>query len=156
MPDGPSQKRTPPDPYTSHRFKIAIDSVISGGFSECTGLSAETEVEEIREGGVNEYTHKLPKSTKYGVITLKRGFIDSDDLLNWHRNVIAGTQKQRKNISILLLDSLGDAQHQWDFTEALPVKWSCSDLKSDGNTILVETLELVHHGFSKATKKKPG
>lgn len=151
MADDASQNRTPPDPYTSFRFKIEIGQVISGGFSECSGLSVETEVEEYREGGLNEYTHKLPKNTKYGGLTLKRGFIDSDVLWNWHRDVISGKQTQRQNISILLLDSLGNAKHRWEVKEALPVKWNCSDLKADGNTILVETLELVHHGFWKAT-----
>jgi phage tail-like protein len=150
MADEVSQNRTPPDPYTSFRFTIEIGQVISGGFSECAGLNVETEVEEVREGGVNEYTHKLPKNTKYGAITLRRGFIDSDVLWNWHRDVIAGKPQQRKSISILLLDGQGNAKHRWNVTDALPVKWNCSDLKSDGNTILVETLELVHHGFSKA------
>ena len=34
-----------------------------GGVSEVTGLQAETELEEeVREGGVNDRIHKIPKS----------------------------------------------------------------------------------------------
>lgn len=148
-----AQNNRKKDPYLSFRFKIAIDNLIEGSFSECSGLQVETEVEEHREGGLNEYVHKLPKGSKYGTITLKRGFIDSDEPWNWYKNVIAGKPNQRKNISIILMDRLGERKHQWDVKEALPVKWSNSEFKADGNAILVETLEFVHHGFSKASGK---
>jgi phage tail-like protein len=134
----------------SFRFRIEFDSVIAGGFTECSGLQVETEVEEHREGGLNEFSHKLPKGTKYGTITLKRGFIDTTDLWDWNQKVIAGQTRQRKNLSIILLDSEGNDKIRWDVREALPVKWSSSEFKSDGNTVMVESLELVHHGFVRA------
>jgi phage tail-like protein len=137
-------------PYVSFRFRIEFDSVIAGGFTECSGLQVETEVEEHREGGLNEFSHKLPKGTKYGTITLKRGFIDTTDLWDWNQKVIAGQTRQRKNLSIILLDSEGNDKIRWDVREALPVKWSSSEFKSDGNTVMVESLELVHHGFVRA------
>lgn len=140
-----------PDPCIAFRFQIEVDSLISGSFSECSGLQVETEVEEFREGGLNEYTHKLPKLTKYGPITLKRGFINSDDLWKWCRNVFPfreGEVKKRKNISIILNDTLGQEIKRWNVKEALPVKWSVSELKAESATVLLETLELVHHGFS--------
>jgi phage tail-like protein len=110
----------------------------------------ETEVEEHREGGLNEFSHKLPKGAKYGNIILKRGLIDSDELWKWNQNVIAGASQQRKNLSIILMDSQGNDKVRWDVREALPVKWGVSELKADGNTVAVETLELVHHGFTRA------
>ncbi len=136
-------------PYVSFRFRIEIDSVIAGGFTECSGLQVETEVEEHREGGLNEFSHKLPKGTKYGTITLKRGFLDTTDLWDWNQKVIAG-QKQRKNLSIILLDGTGKDKIRWNVRDALPVKWSSSEFKSDGSSVMVETLELVHHGFVRA------
>ena len=137
------------DPYLSLRFKITIDNLIQGGFSECSGLQSEIEVEDHRENGVNEYTHKLPKGTKYGNITLKRGFVDSDEPWKWYQNVMAGKPNQRKNLSIIIMDSLGNPKHQWDIREALPIKWSTSEFKAEGGTILIETLEFVHKGFRK-------
>jgi phage tail-like protein len=137
-------------PYVSFRFRIEFDSVIAGGFSECSGLQVETEVEEHREGGLNEFSHKLPKGTKYGTLTLKRGFVDAADLWDWNENVIAGKSQQRKNLSIILLDSLGNDKIRWDVRDAFPVKWNSSEFKADGNTVMVETLELVHHGFARS------
>jgi phage tail-like protein len=137
-------------PYVSFRFRIEFDSVIAGGFTECSGLEVETEVEEHREGGLNEFSHKLPKGTKYGTIILKRGFIDATDLWDWNEKVLAGQAGQRKNFSVILLDSEGNDKIRWDVRDALPVKWSTSEFKSDGNTVMVESLELVHHGFVRA------
>jgi phage tail-like protein len=138
-------------PYLSFRFRVEFDNVIAGGFTECTGLQVETEVEEHREGGLNEFAHKLPKGAKYGTLTLKRGFLDSTDLWDWNTKVIAGQTQQRKNLSIVLLDGEGNDKVRWDVRDALPIKWSSSELKSDGNTVMIESLELVHHGFVRAT-----
>lgn len=137
------------DPFVTFRFKIECDKVIAGGFSECSGLQVETEVETYREGGLNEYVHKFPKGTKYGTITLKRGVIDSDELRNWHKKIVAGTPNQRKNISILLMDNTGNTTKRWNLKEALPIKWSTSEFKAGDSIVLVESLELIHHGFTK-------
>lgn len=131
-------------------FRIEIESLVVGGFSECTGLQVETEVEEHREGGLNEYSHKLPKGSKFGTITLKRGFINSDELWNWNQKVVTGVANQRKDISIILTDRQGQDICRWNVDQALPVKWNSSEFKADANSVLVETIELVHNGFTKA------
>ncbi|RZN35496.1 MAG: phage tail protein [Methanophagales archaeon ANME-1-THS] len=137
------------DPYLSFRFLVEIQGLIVGGFSEVSGLQAETEIEEIREGGVNEYVHKLPKITKYPTITLKRGLTDSDVLWRWHQEVVSG-KITRKSGFIILLDSEGNETWRWHFIDAYPVKWTGPDLKADSTTVAVETLELAHNGLRKA------
>ena len=52
-------------------------------FQEVTGLSAEVSTEEFREGGLNEYAHRMPTGAKYGNLVLKRGFVDSTDVGKW-------------------------------------------------------------------------
>ena len=136
------------DPYLSFRFLVEIQGLIKGGFSEVSGLQAETEFEEIREGGVNDYVHKLPKITKYPNITLKRGIIDSDVLWKWHQDVVNG-KVERKTVFIILMDSEGNEKWRWYFECAYPVKWTGPDLRADSNTVAVETLELVHKGIKK-------
>lgn len=39
------------DPYRGFRFRVEIEGIIAGGFSEVSGLQVETQVEEHREGG---------------------------------------------------------------------------------------------------------
>ncbi len=76
----PNEKRKTKDPYIAFRFKIELKGIIEAGFSECSGLQVETEVEEYREGGINDFVHKFPKMSKYQTITLKRGLTDSQEL----------------------------------------------------------------------------
>ena len=136
------------DPYLSFRFLVEIQGLVVGGFSEVSGLQANTEVEEIKEGGVNDYVHKLPKITKYPNITLKRGITDLDALWNWHQDVVNG-KVERKTVFIILLDSERNEKWRWSFERAYPVKWTGPDLKADGSTVGVETLELAHNGMKK-------
>jgi phage tail-like protein len=134
------------DPYLN--FLVEIPGLIVGGFSEVSGLQGENEIEEIREGGVNDYVHKLPKITKYPNITLKRGITDSDALWNWHREVVNG-MINRKNGFIILLDSEGNEKWHWSFERAYPVQWTGPELRADGNTVAVESIELAHNGLKK-------
>jgi phage tail-like protein len=139
------------DPYSSFRFQIEIDSVISGGFTECSGLQAETEYEEYREGGFNDFVHKLPRITKYPNITLKRGVTDSEAMWKWHQNVVAGKIELKKG-AIILLDDEGEQAIRWEFQNAFPVKWTGPELKSDSNTVAFESLELAHTGIWRMPK----
>jgi len=136
------------DPYLSFRFLVEIQGLIVGGFSEVSGLQAETEIEEIREGGVNDYVYKLPKISKYPNITLKRGLTDSDILWKWHQDVVTGKVKKTP-VRIIVMDSEGNEKWRWEFIDAYPVKWTGPDLKADSSTVAVETLELAHRGIKK-------
>jgi len=141
-----SQPPIDPYPYLDSRFFIEIDGLIAGGFSEITGLQVETEVEEIKEGGVNDYTHKLPKGTKHPNIVLKRGITDSDILWKWHQDIVNGII-ERKSGAILLLDFEGNREIRWNFYEAYPVKWIGPNLNSKESNVSIETLELAHNGI---------
>ncbi|MBU3967798.1 MAG: phage tail protein [Euryarchaeota archaeon] len=133
------------DPYGVFRFRVEIEGIIAGGFSEVSGLSIQTEVESIREGGVNDFEYKLPKGTKYSDITLKRGLTDWE-LYNWYMDVING-KIERKSGAIYLLDQEGKQVMDWYFFEAFPVKWEGSALNAASNTVVSETLILTHHGL---------
>lgn len=136
------------DPYAAFNFLIEIRGLVVGGFSNVSGLQAETEVEEYREGGLNDYVHKLPKVTKYSNLTLKRGFTDSRELWDWYQTVING-QFQRRNGSIILLDQAGNEKWRWNFSQAYPVKWIGPEFSANSNAVAIETLEIAHNGLSK-------
>ncbi len=139
------------DPYLAFNFLVEIDSLIVGGFSEVTGLQIETVTETYREGGLNEYEHKLAGPTRYPAnLVLKRGLTDAETLWNWHQAVTRGIV-QRKNISIVLRDSAGNEAWRWNVAGAYPVKWTGPDLRGDNALVAVETVEFVHRGLTKAT-----
>lgn len=132
------------DPFSAFRFRIEVEGIIAGGFTDVSGLSIQTEVDSIREGGVNDFEYKLPRGTKYTDITLKRGLIDLE-LYNWYKDVINGIIN-RKSGAIYLLDHQGNQVMDWYFFEAYPVKWDVSSFNSTSNTVASETIVLTHHG----------
>ena len=136
------------DPYQGFRFRIEIDGLIVGGFSEVSGVQAETQVEEHREGGVNYHVHRLPKETKYPNLIIKRGLTDSEALWKWHQDVVSG-KINRKTIHVVLLNYTGEDVWRLSVEKAYPVKWSNSDLKADSSSIAFEAIELAHNGFKK-------
>lgn len=143
-----SRKSGASDPYAGCRFLVEIDGggLIVGGFSEVSGLSIETEIETIREGGANDTEYKFPKGTKYSNITLKHGVTDSNTLWKWYSDVTNGKIK-RRNITIFLLGPMGEKSLHWAFSDAYPIKWEGPSLNALSNAIAIETLVLVHQGF---------
>ena len=137
-------------PMLASSFSVALelDGVVQASFSECSGLIAEIEFEERREGGINGFVHRLPRGTKHTNVVLKRGLTDSDHLWQWHQDAVDG-KLGPKNISIALLDAAGEERWRWNLERAYPVKWTGPELKADGSAVAIETLELAHHGLKK-------
>jgi phage tail-like protein len=133
------------DPYIGYNFIVKIGDM-EAGFTEVSGLNIETEFDIIKEGGVNDYEHKLPRGIKYSDITLKRGLVDRK-LWDWYKEIKNGTVN-RKNGSIKLLDYSGEIVMSWSFEEAFPIKWDGPMLNAATNTIVSETLVFAHHGLS--------
>lgn len=136
------------DPFISFKFQVEIQGLIVAGFSEVSGVQVETKTETIREGGVNDHVHILPKGTEQSNLTLKRGLTDSDVLWKWHRDVVDGKVK-RKSGRIILMDYEGNEKWHWTFEDAYPVKWVGPDFKADNRSIAIESLDLVHNGLKK-------
>ena len=137
------------DPYLSFHFLVEIEGLVVGGFTEVSGLQVEVEVEEYREGGLNDYIHKLAGPARYpSNLILKHGLTDMDLLWRWHKEVTRGIIK-RKSGSIVLLNSAGEEKWRWNFTDAYPVRWVGPDLRAGAAEVAVETLELVHRGLAK-------
>ena len=134
------------DPYLGARFFVEIDGVDQGGFTECTGLQAEIEVTDYQEGGNNGYVHKMAGRTKFTNVVLKRGVTDSSDLWDWFQDVSRG-QIERKDVSVVLYNSVQEEVRRWNLREAFPSKWVGPAFNASTPAVAIETLELAHHGF---------
>jgi phage tail-like protein len=135
------------DPFLGFNFNVEIDSLVVGGFSEVSGMEADTEVTEFREGGVNDYMHKRAGPIKYpSNLVLKRGISDAAGLWSWYADVMQGNI-QRKTVSIVLLDASCEEQRRWSFQRAYPVKWTGPSLRATASEVAVESVELAHEGL---------
>lgn len=135
------------DPYASFRFRAEIEGLEVSGFSEVSGLSIETEVENFREGGVNTHDWQLTGPAKFPAkLALKRGIADADTLWSWYRDIMAGRIK-RKQVIIKLMDYVGEEKWRWVFQEACPVKWDGPQLRAISTDVSFESIELIHKGI---------
>ncbi len=119
------------------------------GFTEVTGLDIQVEAIEYREGSSPEYSKiKMPGMHKFSNITLKRGTMAGDsDFYKW-LNTIALNTAERRDIIISLLNETHAPVMTWKAKNAFPIKVQASDLKSDGNEVAVEAIELAHEGLA--------
>src|SRR5215471_6520853 len=94
------------DPYQVFNFLVEVEGIIADGFSEVSGLQVETEYMEYREGGQNDFVHRLAGPTKSPPLVLKRGLTQIDSLWVWHQEIASG-RITRKNGTIYMLDNQG-------------------------------------------------
>jgi phage tail-like protein len=135
------------DPLASYNFLVESGGILGAGFSECTGLGAETDAIDYREGKDDIHVRKLPGLKKFGNVTLKRGVSINQEFFNWRKSVLDG-DIDRRDISIILLDEKRNEQVRYNLASAWPVKWTGPEFKASANEVAVETLEIVHEGVS--------
>ena len=136
------------DPATAFRFTVRFDNLKPGGFSDCSGLTMETEVQEYREGGVNTHTWRFASRTKQSPLVLKKGIIDKT-LWDWLQDIARGTM-QFRNGTILVHDPSGSKDLiEFQVLQAFPVKWTGPELSAAQNNIAVESVEFAHQGLQR-------
>ncbi len=141
------------DPYATFKFHLEIDGIQEASFHECSGLEVVNDIFEYQEGGLNEYTHKLPGRMKLSNVTLKRGFATSNELYKWYLEMEEGLLKgkgiSRKKVTISIASTADkDETVSWTLHDAFPVKWVGPAMKADESTIAFESLEFAHHGIT--------
>ena len=136
-------------PYRNFRFRLEIDGLDVGGFSEVSGFDATFDVAEYRSGDDPMITpHKLPGLIKYGNITLKWGASDSTELVDWLMNIHDGTIEQ-KTVTMTALDEEGNPAASWRMINAWPVKYTAPDFNATASEIAIETIEIAHEGLTR-------
>jgi phage tail-like protein len=142
------------DPYLSCNFVVEIEGILSGGFASCSGLEVEIEAYPYRAGGVNDFVYQFPGAVRHPPLVFKRGLSPIDGLWNWHQRVAAGNA-ERHNGTIYLLDRAIQGQvvpvMWWNFTKALPLKWTGPELDAKTAAVAFESVQLVHQGIARPT-----
>jgi phage tail-like protein len=170
----------PPPPGASSSLGAIAGAVVSaavsvataaltGTFSEVSGLNAEMETEEYREGGRNTGPHKFIKWGKYPNLVFKRGVTPNTNLWDWFYQVLYGSQAVvRRNGIIVLTDRTSAVPGLpglpsipglagfsrfpiaiWSFSNGLPEKLQGPALNAKNSEIAIETLEIAHEGLTR-------
>ena len=131
------------DPYRSFNFRVVVDGVSIGAFSEVSGLTAEGDAIDLKVANLQQTQRKLVGLHKYANITLKRGYMRDQSLWNWRKG-----QSDRRKITIEVMNKALKRLQRWHLENAWVNKIEGPSLKASTNEVPVETLEIAHEGLT--------
>lgn len=142
-----------PDLLTTFSFAVEIDGVTIASFKEASGIDSNIEVitynESTAEGRM--ITRKVPGSSSWSDITLRRRLDSSEEFWTWHKQVLDGDiDSARRNGSIVLFDSMQSEVARWNFENGWPSVWKGADLDAGANDVAVEEVTITHEGLVRA------
>lgn len=148
MEDDGSAQSTSLWPMPKFYFKVVLNST-EISFQEVSGLDTESQPIEYRHGNNPLFsTIKMPGIAKYGKVTMKKGvFISDNKFWEWYNQIKMNTIK-KEAVIISLLDETGNPTMTWTLTNAFPTKITAADIKTDGNEVAIETIEISHEGLT--------
>lgn len=138
------------DPYGAYNFKLVIQGVTEGHFTQCSGLGVRVEAIKYREGGTSQVVHRLPGRVEYPDLTLRYGLTQSRELWLWLDSAMKGAV-QRRNVSIVVLDQDGVTEAvRFNLINAWPSGWIGAVLDALSNEVAIEELTLVYETLERA------
>jgi phage tail-like protein len=120
------------------------------------GLEVKVMTEDIKEGGLNGYIHKVPGRMEWTNITFKRGLTQMDNLYKWFADTSGegfaakGNKLQTTTAAITAISHIGTRLRSWNLTGVYPVRWKGPDFAGESN-VIEEELEIAHAGFKPQT-----
>jgi len=123
------------------KFKVEIEGVTQGAFAAVDGLESSTEVVRYADGS-DLIERKRPGRTHYSNIVLRRGYVNTDELWQWYKQVSNGVVA-RKSGSIIICGDDGSEIFRYNFFEAWPCRWKGLVLDGQNTKNLVEEIELA-------------
>jgi phage tail-like protein len=149
MPQRAAQAGTTVDPYRAYNFKLEIQGVTEGHFTECTGLGVKVDAIAYREGGVNQLVRRLPGRVEYADLTLRYGLTTSADLWQWFMSAVKG-KVERRNVSVVMLDADGVTEAlRWNLIQAWVREWRGALLDALGREAAIESVTLVYEALER-------
>jgi phage tail-like protein len=135
-------------PISKFYFSVKIGNLESS-FQEISGLDVEAQVIEYRHGDSPIFSNqKMPGLVKFGNITLKKGMFKDGKAFQDLCNKSTMNTVVRQTVVISLLDEDNNVTMKWTLKNAFVTKITGTNIKSDTNEGLVETMELAHEGLT--------
>lgn len=117
-------------------------------FQSVSGLSVEYDYESFKEGGENRFEHKLPVRTKYSDLVLKRGMLIDSGVIKWFVKAFRDREFEPTEVNVILMNEKSEALRTWNVVNAIPKKWTISDLNANESSLVIETMELTYRYFT--------
>ncbi len=139
------------DPLLQGNVLLDIDKWgVVANFSAVSGISSEVEIVDnpyVTEQG-KVYIGKLPGKPKTPTITLKRGLTGAKELWDWHSAIMQGTP-DRRNGSVVMMNTMGEEILRYNFTNAMVSKLSLSEGGATTSGVQIEEATLACETLNK-------
>jgi len=143
------------DPYRAYNFKLLVNNVTNGHFTEVTGLGVQVERISYREAGNNSIVRAIPGRVSYPPVVLRYGLTNSAELWDWLMSAVEG-RVSRRNVSVVLLDPSGAQEVlRWNLINAWPQEWLGAPLDAMSRELAIESLVLAHEGLQRESGSAP-
>ncbi|MEL6658275.1 MAG: phage tail protein [Bacteroidota bacterium] len=132
-------------PMPQFYFKVTWGNTTIS-FSEVSGLDTEAQIIDYQHGDSKVHPAiKMPSIKKVGNVTMKRGvFVGDNTYQDWFKQIKLNTiEKGRETVTVQLLNENGKPAMTWVLNNAWPTKITSTDLKSDGNEVAIDTIEIA-------------
>ena len=131
------------DPYRAYNFKLLINGITNGHFTEVTCMEVNIARLAYREAG-NDVVRSVPGQVDYEPVVLHFGVTSSKDLWDWV-DLAAKGRVSRRNVSVVLMDSSGTAEvMRWNLLNAWPCRWRGAHLHTLAQEIAIESIALAY------------
>lgn len=150
MADDGSAQQESTWPLPKFYFQVNLDGELIS-FQEATGLDPDAQSIEYRHSNSSaSSTIKMPGIKKFGNVTLKKGIVLANGkFMGWLKQAkSAWKSPARDTITIKLMDQDGDPTMTWTLANAWPTRITSTDLKSDGNDVALEALDIAYDGLT--------
>ena len=139
-------------PLPKFYFSVTLGSDDKVSFQEVDGLESETQVIEYRHGNSPVFAAiKMPGIQKVGNVTMRKGiFVNFNTFWDWYSEIKLNTIT-RRTVVVNLLDETGNPKMVWTLNNAFPTKVTGTDLKSEGNEVAVESVEIAYETLQVTT-----
>lgn len=150
-----ANETTRKDPMRGFRWKVQIGSDTIG-FRKVSGLSAEIDSVEYREGQDPPYKEKSDGLISYSDVTMEKGFavdcLDVNVLYKWYNKIKPyigePPAEYKKTIVITLLHPRTGAEKvKWTLYDAWIKKYAPGDLDAEASDVVAQSVDIVYDGF---------
>ncbi|MGB0929167.1 MAG: phage tail protein [Chitinophagales bacterium] len=139
-------------PVAKHYYVLNIEGM-EIAFQEVTGLGQDIELIESRGGDSRLFSNKKqPGLNGPTDVICKKGTYQGDNRLAELFQALVKDKARYRNqprleMTVQLLDELGNPIITWQIQDGYPLKYEGSDLKSDASEIAIETLTITSQGM---------
>ncbi|MEO0628009.1 MAG: phage tail protein [Bacteroidota bacterium] len=116
-------------------------------FQEVGGLSVDLTTEDLKAGGENRFTYKLPSRAQYPNLTLKRGLLIGSAVLDYIEETMTTMEVTPITLQVSLLNEEAQPLKSFSCVNAYPLKWSVDNFNAEESKVVVESMEWYYQYY---------